>query len=96
MEEYEVNLGDYIRILWKEKWVVILTFLAAVGVALGISFATPRQYQVQTALLILPPLARDIGGGLTGTVLSPESYKGLALAGDLLEKAVRLAYPDGS
>ena len=96
MEEYEVSLGDYIRILWKEKWVVLVTFVGAVVLALIISYATPRQYQVQTALLILPPLYQDIGGQITGTVLSPESYRRLALAGDLLEKVVRLVYPKGT
>ncbi|MBC7317678.1 hypothetical protein H5T57_00240, partial [Candidatus Bipolaricaulota bacterium] len=89
MEEYEISLGDYIRVLWQEKWVVIFTFIAAVALALIVSFTTPRQYQVQTALLILPPLYQDIGGQLTGTVLSPESYKRLALAGDLLEQTIR-------
>lgn len=93
MEEYEISLGDYIRVLWQEKWVVIFTFIAAVALALIVSFTTPRQYQVQTALLILPPLYQDIGGQLTGAVLSPESYKNLAIAGDVLEKAIRLVGP---
>lgn len=96
MEEYEISLGDYIRVLWKEKWVVISTFVGALVLALIVSYATPRQYQVRTALLILPPLYQDIGGQITGTVLSPEAYKSLALAGDLLEKAIRLAYPQGT
>jgi len=96
MEEYEISLGDYIRILWKEKWIVIIAFVLAIVLALVVSSATPRQYQVQTALLILPPLYQDIGGQLTGTVLSPESYKRLALANDLLEKTLRLANPKSS
>ena len=41
MEEYEVSLADYIRILWKEKWVVIITFVVAVGTAPIISFFNP-------------------------------------------------------
>lgn len=96
MEEYEVNLADYIRILWKEKWVVIITFIVAVGTALIISFAQPRQYQVQTALLILPPLFQEVGGQISGTVLSPETYKRLALANDLLERTLQQVYPEGS
>jgi hypothetical protein len=96
VEEYEISLADYIRILWKEKWVVIVTFVVAVGTALIISFAQPRQYQVQTALLILPPLSQEVGGQISGTVLSPETYKRLALANDLLEKTLRQTYPEGS
>lgn len=96
MEEYEVSLADCIRILWKEKWVVILTFVGAVVLALGISYATPRQYRVQTALLILPPLFQEVGGQISGTVLSPETYKNLALASDILEKTLQQVYPQGT
>jgi len=96
VEEYEVSLADYIRVLWKEKWVVIATFLVAVGTALIISFSQPRQYQVQTALLILPPLFQEVGGQLSGTVLSPETYRRLALANDLLERTLQQVYPEGS
>jgi len=96
VEEYEVSLADYIRILWKEKWVVIITFVVAVGTALIISFSQPRQYQVQTALLILPPLFQEVGGQISGTVLSPETYRRLALANDLLERTLQQVYPEGS
>ena len=96
MEEYEVSLADYVRILWKEKWVVIVTFVVAVGMALIISFVQPRQYQVHTALLILPPLSREVGGQISGTVLSPETYERLALASDLLERTLHQVYPEGS
>jgi len=96
VEEYEVSLADYIWILWKEKWVVIITFVVAVGTALIISFSQPRQYQVQTALLILPPLSQEVGGQISGTVLSPETYRRLALANDLLERTLQQVYPEGS
>lgn len=94
MEEYEVDLRDYIRVLWREKWIVIVTFLVAVGTALGISYNLPKQYQTKTALLILPPLAREVGGEVAGTVYSPETYKSLALASDLLQDVAREVYPE--
>jgi len=94
-EEYEVNLTDYLAVLWKQKWVVIITFLVAVITAIAISYSLPRQYQVETALLIFPPLAQDVGGQVTGTVYSPETYRRLALAGDLLQGAIGRAYPRG-
>ena len=31
MEEYEVDLRDYLRVLWRRKWIVLATFLVAVG-----------------------------------------------------------------
>ena len=95
MEEYEVDLRDYVRVLWKEKWIVIVTFLVAVGTALGISYRLPKHYRTETALLILPPLAREVGGEVAGTVYSPETYKSLALASDLLQEVAAKVYPKG-
>lgn len=95
MEEYEVNLADYLGVLWKEKWVVIVTFLVAVATALAVSYSLPKQYQVETALLI-PPLAQDVGGQVTGTVYSPETYQRLAIAGDLLQEVIQKVYPQGT
>ncbi|MFN3347058.1 MAG: GNVR domain-containing protein [Candidatus Bipolaricaulaceae bacterium] len=39
-------------------------------------------------LLILPPLAKEVGGQVTGTVFSPATYKALALANDLLQEVI--------
>jgi len=95
MDDYEVDLRDYFHVLWKQKWIVILTFLVAVVTALGISYASPKTYQTETSLLILPPLATEVGGEVTGTVFSPETYNRLALSGDLLEEVIDDVYLDG-
>jgi len=94
-DEYEVDLRDYLRVLWKGKWIVIITFLVAVVTALAISYSTPKQYQTQTSLLLLPPLSTEVGGEVTGTVFSPETYKRLALASDLLQEVIDQVYPNG-
>jgi polysaccharide biosynthesis transport protein len=95
MEEYEVDLRDYLHVLWREKWIVVATFLVAVVTALVISYSLPKQYQTETSLLILPPLATEVAGEVTGTVFSPATYKRLALANDLLEETIGEAYPKG-
>ncbi|HEU68563.1 MAG TPA: hypothetical protein ENN53_05040 [Candidatus Acetothermia bacterium] len=95
MDEHEVDLREYFLILWKEKWVVIVTFVAAVAAALIVVYRLPAQYQVETSLLILPPLAQDVAGTTVGTVYSPDTYRRLATAGDLLEAVSARAYPDG-
>lgn len=95
MEEYEVDLRDYFRVLWKGKWIVIITFLVSVGTALAISYSLPKQYRTETSLLILPPLATEVGGEVTGTIFSPETYRRLALASDLLKEVIGEVYPDG-
>lgn len=95
MDDYEVDLRDYFHVLWKQKWIVIVTFLVAVATALGISYASPKTYQTEMSLLILPPLATEVGGEVTGTVFSPETYKRLALSGHLFQEVVDDVYPDG-
>ena len=37
MDEQEVDLREYVRILWRQKWVVITTFVLAVGIATAVS-----------------------------------------------------------
>jgi len=94
-EEYEVSLTDYLMVLWKEKWIIIVTFAVAIAAALLAVSQLPAQYQVETSLLIFPPLAQDVAGTSVGTIYSPDTYKRLATAGDLLEAASARAYPDG-
>ncbi len=96
MDEYEVNLADYLVVLWRKKWIVALTFLVSVGAAFAWTTRQPDTYRVDTALLILPPLAADIADEVPGTVYSPETYVRLATARDLLQVAVERAYPEGS
>lgn len=95
-DEYEVRLTDYLMVLWREKWIVLLTFVVAVGTAFAITLQQAPQYEAETSLLITPPLARDVAGELVGTVYSPGTYRRFALAGDLLERAIAKAYPDGN
>lgn len=92
-EYYEVDLRDYLHVLWQEKWVVIATFIAAVVAALGVSYSLPKKYQTEIGLLILPPLSKEVGGEITGTVFSPQTYKSLALANDLIQAAIDAVYP---
>jgi uncharacterized protein involved in exopolysaccharide biosynthesis len=94
MEEYEVDLRDYFHVLWKQKWIVIVTFVVAVVTALGISYSLPKVYETRTSLLIQPPLAKEVGGEVTGTVFAPETYKQLATAADLFEEITNDLYPD--
>lgn len=94
-EEYEVSLTDYLMVLWREKWIVIVTFAVAIAAALLAVSQLPAQYQVETSLLIFPPLAQDVAGQVAGTVYSPETYKSLALAGDLLKEVIDAVYAEG-
>jgi uncharacterized protein involved in exopolysaccharide biosynthesis len=92
VEEYEVSLADYIRILWKEKWVVLATFLVAIVAALAISYAQPKQYQTSVTLFLRPPLVLDPSGRVTYASVPTDTYKQLALANDLLQNTLNQVY----
>jgi uncharacterized protein involved in exopolysaccharide biosynthesis len=92
VEEYEISLADYIRILWKEKWVVLATFSVAIVAALAISYAQPKQYQTSVTLFLRPPLVLDPSGRVTYASVPTDTYKPLALANDLLQKTLNQAY----
>jgi len=55
MEEYEVDLRDYLRVMWRKKWLILSVFLIAILAAGLLSFTAPSQYETQ-ALLRLNPL----------------------------------------
>ncbi len=47
MEEYEVDLRDYLEVIWKRKWIIILVTVVAVGVAAAYSYTQPNEYKTQ-------------------------------------------------
>jgi uncharacterized protein involved in exopolysaccharide biosynthesis len=47
MEEYEVDLRDYFRVIWRKKWIILGVFLAAVVAALLLSLGMPNQYRAE-------------------------------------------------
>ena len=55
MEEYEVDLRDYLRVLWHGKWIVLATFLVAVGVAAVVSFKAPDVFRAEARLTVGKP-----------------------------------------
>ena len=50
MEEYEVDLRDYLRVMWERKWIILGVFVAAVLAAALYSYSLPDEYEA-TALL---------------------------------------------
>ncbi|MCF7890711.1 hypothetical protein K9M78_05765 [Candidatus Bipolaricaulota bacterium] len=55
--EYEVDLRDYIKVIWKEKWIITLIFIIAVGTALAFSLTTEPEYRTQASLVITSTVA---------------------------------------
>ncbi len=43
-DEYEVDLMDYLRVMWNWKWVIVGCFIVAIAVAAIVSYTKPDQY----------------------------------------------------
>lgn len=44
MDEYEVELIDYLRIIWRGKWIIIACLVTALAVTAGIMWTRPNEY----------------------------------------------------
>jgi len=67
VEEYEADLLDYIRVIWRYRWLIVVLFVVSVSGTLAVTLRTPKVYESITTLLI--PKEGDRGGGLL-TVLA--------------------------
>jgi len=88
VEDPEVELIDYLRVLWRQKWIILVTFVAAVLAAYFASTMSPSTYQVRTSLLLLPPLASELNAAATGSTLAPEAYRELAVSTSILQSVL--------
>jgi capsular exopolysaccharide synthesis family protein len=50
-----MELSNIIEILWRRKWVIIVTMLIATSVAVGLVMTIPDQYRVTALLRVLTP-----------------------------------------
>ncbi len=53
LDYYEIDLRDYLRVLWRGKWIVLTCFAIALGVSAFISFKAPNMYRAETKLMPL-------------------------------------------
>jgi len=90
--EYEVDLRDYIKVIWEQKWLILAIFVLAMGLAAFYSVRQPSIYRTEVTLLITPRVSEQIiqGGesGLTSVSLPPLAYERSALAADLVERII--------
>jgi LPS O-antigen subunit length determinant protein (WzzB/FepE family) len=50
MEEYEVDLRDYLRVMWERKWLIVGVFTAALVAAAAYSYTLPDEYEANALL----------------------------------------------
>jgi uncharacterized protein involved in exopolysaccharide biosynthesis len=85
MEEDTLNIFDFIEVIWKRKWVVILLTLMSTLLAMAVAQWLPVIYEAKTTLLITPP---KIKSELSMNPMDLDSYKELALTPALLNRVI--------
>ncbi len=72
MDEYEIDLRDYLRVMWEKKWLILGVFVVTVVLAALLSFRLPDEYEAR-ALLRLRPIP-----SVDGLNLKPPSLHQIA------------------
>ena len=83
-----IELIDYLRVLWRQKWIIALTFLTAVVTVWFLSDIPEPKYRISASLLLLPPLASELNVDTSSAVWAPEAYKQLALSTKVLQSVI--------
>ncbi len=73
VEEKQVTLNDYLRILIRRKWLILLTFLCFTGSAVAFSLLTTPIYQACTTILIEKEGGMEDHIFTMSTMMRPES-----------------------
>ena len=85
MRDREIELIDYIGVLWRQKWIVVATVLAAMIAAWSASqFA--ETYQVELSFLVLSPLSSQLSAEEMTFQLTPEAYQEIAMSSRVFEQ----------
>ena len=64
-EEEGLTLRDYLAVVWRRKWIILLVVIVATGAAYFFSARQPDVYQAQTDLIYETSI--DVANPLTGT-----------------------------
>ncbi len=89
MNEREIELVDYLRVLWRQKWIIVVTFVTAVIAAWLAAQAIRPTYRAEASLLLLPSLASELGAESAGSVLLPNAYKAFATSTEVVRSIAR-------
>jgi uncharacterized protein involved in exopolysaccharide biosynthesis len=70
MQNDEINLMDYWKILWRRKVMIISLFVVSVVVTMVVSFQLPKYYKSETLVLCIAPESGGLGGALSASPLA--------------------------
>jgi len=85
MRDREIELISYIRVLWRQKWIVVATVLAAMIAAWSAGQLT-ETYRIELSFLVLPPLSSQLSAEETTFQLTPEAYQEIAMSSRVFEQ----------
>jgi uncharacterized protein involved in exopolysaccharide biosynthesis len=51
------GIGEYVRVLWRRKWVIVLTVVLAVGGVLGYCVLVGKTYTATATVQLMPPIS---------------------------------------
>jgi hypothetical protein len=58
MDEYEVELIDYLRVIWRGKWIILASLVIALVVTAGIMWTRPNEYAGTVTYRLYESLSR--------------------------------------
>ena len=90
----EISLIDLFTALWRQRMIIAGCFFLFVFVGLIYSFISPKTYESQTSLLILPPIPSEITNTTCTSFFAPDIYKDLAVASDLMNEVIDNIFAD--
>ena len=67
MDEYEVDLRDYLTVMWERKWIIVGVFVVAVMAAAIYSYTLPDEYRADALVSYQRPASESIQLGLPDT-----------------------------
>ncbi|MCP2521099.1 Wzz/FepE/Etk N-terminal domain-containing protein, partial [SCandidatus Aminicenantes bacterium Aminicenantia_JdfR_composite] len=73
----EIELMDYLKVIWKRKWLIIIPTLICVIIAGIISFLLPKKWEIDTIILPSKMLIQTAQGGFEEVVvIDPKQIAG--------------------
>jgi uncharacterized protein involved in exopolysaccharide biosynthesis len=73
-QEYELELMDYLRVLWWGKWIVVACFVLAVGIAAAAIWTKPASYSVAGSYEVRETLSLYVSCQETVSLDAPSLY----------------------
>src|SRR5262245_44174107 len=91
MDEHEVELIDYLHILWTWKRSIIVGTMLFMLIGLVLSMVATKTYKATATLLVaeskIPPL-QAVGGGPANSGISPETFEAILNSQSLAVEAI--------